>query len=90
MEGPVVAVGPHEQLEGLAFDDPFPGNIIYHNVRKVRLTGQRTERRKLRAGQTHDVMLAQGGVSDALQYCVGRVGRWYSGLAKEGEVPVRW
>ena len=53
VERAVVAEAGEEQLQRLALHDPVARDVVDHDMREVRLAGQRAERGELRAGEAH-------------------------------------
>src|SRR5262249_43279376 len=47
VEGALVAVGPHVELQGLQLDEPAVGHVPNPDGREVRLTGHRADAREL-------------------------------------------
>jgi hypothetical protein len=76
----MVAVAVQEELQRFGFDDFFGRHIIYHQVREIRLAGDRAEAGKFRADEAHEIALRGARVGDIFQH--GDV--WRGGQARCG------
>lgn len=83
----MIAKAGQEQFEGLAFHDPFIGNVVNHDMREIRLTGNRTERCKLRRRKADNILLPAFGGGHAFQSGLFGAGGLGGILAKLGQEP---
>ena len=76
----MVAEAVEVELERLGLDQITCGQIIDHQMRKIRLTGNRAEGRKLRRSETRNIIRADVGVRHTVEY--GRSGELGIGLGR--------
>jgi ribonuclease D len=64
----MVAEARQEQLQGLALDHPFAGDIVDDDMGEVRLAGHRAERGEFGRREAHDIVVALRGRRHAFQH----------------------
>src|SRR4051794_7149847 len=68
VEACMVAERAEEQLEALALDDRLAGRIIDHEMREIRLAGDRAQRRELGRGEPDEVKRARTRVRHIVEH----------------------
>ena len=68
VEVSVITEAEEVELETLALDHAYIGNVHDANLSKVRLSGNRAQRRELRAVEPHPVVVALMLVSECLEH----------------------
>src|SRR6185312_6593056 len=86
----VIAKSAEEELQRLALDQPFAGDVIDHEMREVGLAGDRAQGREFRGREAHQVNGVGMRVGDRLE--LGRVGRLGqpARLAELGQLGLLW
>ena len=84
----MVAKRAQEQLERLGFDNRLSGRIVDHQMGKIRLPGDRTERSELRRGKARQIQLAGARIGDIVEHRFLRTGRKRAVLPEKAGVQI--
>ncbi len=84
MEGAVVAVGEHEQLQRLRFDHPLVGDIVDDEMGEIGLPGDGAEGGELGDGEADQVVEIRMWVGHPVEHGTGGIGRNLGGTAEDG------